>query len=386
MRNTDQNSSVFEPGEHGSLVKDENISNQNAGFSNRCKKCQSVVYPIATITAGGLAGVDKIKIGFSINKGSGDWRDFLSSLKGERIGEFGRTVSVFDKTTGAHISFFVFSRMNQASIYLEFNPSRFVDPKGFSLIHPEMVVPVVQEIIREYFDSGIVIPSFASGKYSIQQFHPSWKAMIGLSRLDLSRDMHIKDADFSPLLLRSVKAASSKGTSLVVNDDQFNGWGSLLKGRDGHITFYNKYEHAKKLGLNPLPTSNFYRFEYRLEKRHLKANHFHSLADLSEDRFEHALRFGWSKSRLGSPFFKPLAWTEHVTVSSLPATEKAELIGYLVMDEIGTDLGYGPKQSKTLRTRARSLGLKFYGELKNQGLTMYQLDLDLGDLLILRGG
>ena len=357
---------------------------QNSSFSNRCKKCQSIVYSVATITPGGQAGVDKIKIGFSISNGSGTWQDFLTHLKGSQIGDFGRTLSVIDQDTGSHISFFVFSLKSDAKVYLEFNPSRFVDPLGYSLIHPERVAGVAEEIIRKYFAKGIVKPSFASGRYSIHNFHPDWKSMVGLSRLDATRDMVIQDDDFNTSLLSQIKAVSSKGTNLAVNDGHFNGWSSFLKGRDGHIKFYNKYEHAKKIGLPVLPLRNSYRFEYRLEKRHLKKNHFHSLADLSEDRFENALRFGWKKSRLSTPFFRPLAWTEHITESNLQPKEKAELIGYLMMDETGVDLGFGISEDKTLRNKARSLGMRFYGGLNTQGLTQYQLDLDIGDLLIIK--
>ena len=355
---------------------------QQSGISNRCKKCQTKVFPLATITPGGLAGVDKIKIGFSVLPGSGSWKNFLDHLNGSPMGSTAQSVTIYHPANNSAIHFRIYADKKASSVYIEFNPSRFADPTGFSLVHPESVSAIVEELIRDYFSSGIIIPAFASGRFSMANWHPDWKQMVRISRLDIARDMLISDPDFSPFLLKGVQSKFSRGTNLAFNDGQSNGWANFLKGADGRMKIYNKHEQAKKIGLNPLPPQGLYRFEYRLASRHLKANHIHSLGDLSEDRFEAALRSGWDKSRLSTPFFKRYSWVGIVENSALAPREKAEVIGYLLQEKRGIDLSYPSREDKEIRSRIRSIGISFKRDLNTQGLASYQLDLDLGDLLI----
>jgi hypothetical protein len=355
---------------------------KTSNFSNRCKKCQTQVFPLATITPGGLAGVDKVKIGLGISPGTGTWREFLDHLNGSPMGVTAQGVTVYHPVTKAALYFKFYVNKNKCDLYVEFNPSRFSDPTGYSLIHPEKVSEVVEEIIREYLSSGIIIPSFAAGRYSMENWHPDWKQMIRISRLDIARDMLISDPEFSPFLLKAIQSKFSRGTNLAFNDGNSNGWGSFLKGVDGRMNIYNKFEQAKKVGLNPLPPKCFYRFEYRLGPRHLNSNHLHSLGDLSEDRFEAALRIGWDKSRLSTPFLKPYSWVDIVEDSALAPNEKSEIIGYLIQEARGLDLAYSIQADREIRSKIRSIGISFRKDLNSQGLSTFQLDLDLGDLLI----
>jgi hypothetical protein len=351
-------------------------------ISNRCKKCQTKVFPLATISPGGMAGVDKIKIGFNVLPGSGSWKSFLDHLNGSPMGASAQSINVYHPIYKSVLHFRFYADKKGCSVYLEFNPSRFADPTGFSLIHPEKVSEIVEEVIRDYFRIGIVIPVFATGRYSIKNWHPDWKQMIRISRLDIARDMLISDPDFSPFLLKGVQSKFSRGTNLGFNEGKPNSWANFLKGADGRMKIYNKFEHAKKVGLNPLPPEGLYRFEYRLANRHLKLNHIHSLGDLSEDRFEAALRTGWDRSRLSTPFFKPYSWISIVENSALAPSEKAEIIGYLIQENRGLDLSYSIREDREIRSKIRSIGISFRRDLDTQGLSSFQLDLDLGDLLI----
>lgn len=355
---------------------------QTQGMSNRCKKCQTKVFPMPTITSGGMAGVDKIKVGFNVMPGSGTWKSFLDHLNGSPMGATAQSLTIYHLTNKSALHFRFYADKKTSSVYIEFNPSRFADPTGFSLVHPESVSAIVEELIRDYFSAGIVTPVFASGRYSMTNWHPDWKQMVRISRLDIARDMLISDPEFSPFLLKGVQSRFARGTNLAFNEGQSNGWANFLKGADGKMKIYNKHEQAKKLGLNPLPPQGLFRFEYRLASRHLKTNHIHSLGDLSEDRFESALRSGWDKSRLSTPFFKPYSWIDIVEVSTLTPKEKAEVIGYLLQEDRGADLCYKVQEDREIRTKIRSIGISFRRALNTQGLATYQLDLDLGDLLI----
>jgi hypothetical protein len=71
-----------------------------------------------------------------------------------------------------------------------------------------------------------------------------------------------------------------------------------------------------------------------------------------------------------------------VESSALTPREKAEIIGYLIQEDRGIDLSYPIQEDLTIRSKIRSIGLSFRKDLNTQGLANYQLDLDVGDLLI----
>jgi hypothetical protein len=71
-----------------------------------------------------------------------------------------------------------------------------------------------------------------------------------------------------------------------------------------------------------------------------------------------------------------------VESSALTPREKAEIIGYLIQEDRGIDLSYPIQEDLTIRSKIRSIGLSFRKDLNTQGLASYQLDLDIGDLLV----
>ena len=147
------------------------------------------------------------------------------------------------------------------------------------------------------------------------------------------------------------------------------------------MTFYNKHEQTKKVGINQVAPLGSYRFEYRVELRHLSRNHIHTLADLSEDRFEAALRSGWNLSNLSLPLIKEGGWKELIRGSALANQEKAELIGFLEEDDLGNDLMFPDQYRKQMRAKARSIGITFKKNLEDQSQTIFKLDIDSGDLI-----
>jgi hypothetical protein len=360
------------------------VAEREAAYSNRCNNCSTKVFPLPTLLDGGFAGVDRIKIGIPFDPKVSDWRSFLSNLKKAPIGKYGRSIKVKDGKTGTKIEFFVWPGVNTSVIYLEFNPSRYVDPQGVSLIHPHEVKTVVTEVIRTYLSNLLIVPTFmqrSGGVIDTANWDPGWKSEISLSRLDASFDFMIPAIDFSPSLLSGIRAKRSHGTYVAYNDSKANFWSNILKSQDGRMTFYDKYEQSRKARVKNLAPKGTFRFEYRMELNHLRRNHLHSLADLSEDRFEAALRSGWDLSHLSSPLIQSGSWKDFVRESKLPYREKAELIGYLEEDDLGHDDLFPAQYRKQMRAKARSIGLNFRNRLEDQFMTSYRLDLDSRSLI-----
>ena len=360
------------------------VNFRNGHDSNRCNNCSINVYPLPVLLNNGLAGVDRIKVGIPIDSQVSDWQAFLSNLKKSPIGVHGRAVKVKDKNSGVTMEFFVWPGPNTSVIYLEFNPSRYRDPNGYSLVHPNEIKSILTEVIQTYFSNGLAVPTFminANGVIDKLNWNPSWKSEITLSRLDASIDFRITDPYFSPILLSGIRAKYSHGTYIAYNDGQANSWSNILKSQDGRMTFYNKHEQTKKVGINQVAPLGSYRFEYRMELRHLSRNHIHTLADLSEDRFEAALRSGWNLSNLSLPLIKEGGWKELIRGSALANQEKAELIGFLEEDDLGNDLMFPDQYRKQMRAKARSIGITFKKNLEDQSQTIFKLDIDSGDLI-----
>ncbi len=360
------------------------VKSRTSAPSNRCNNCSTNVYPVPTLLENGRAGVDRIKIGIPFDPTKSDWKAFLSNLKKSPIGQHGRAVKVTDHKTRTRIEFFVWPGNSASVVYVEFNPSRYRDPTGFSLIHPNEVKTVVSEVIQTYFTSALLVPTFMvtpGSSVDITNWDAFWKSSITLSRLDATCDFHINDPEFNAGLLSKIRAKRSHGTLIAHNDEAANSWSNILKSSDGRMTFYNKAAQSKKAKIRvPAPVGTF-RFEYRMEQRHLSYNHLHTLADLSEDRFEAALRHGWDLSRLSNPINKPGEWRNLIRSSALAHNEKAELIGFLEEDEMGDNLYFPDTYRIQMRKKARGLGITFKKLLADQGPFSQSLDLDAGDLV-----
>ena len=361
------------------------IAIRESSPSNRCNNCSTKVFPAPTLLANNRAGVDRIKIGIPFDSKVSDWKAFLSHLKKAPIGKHGRAVKVKDAKTGTRLEFFVWPTANTSVIYVELNPARYRDPSGYSLLHPNEVKNVVADIISTYFTNGLIIPTFMilpSGTLATEEWDPDWKSEISLSRLDVSADFLITDSSFSIDHLSEVESKWSHGTAIFHNHGIANTWTNSLKSQDGRLKFYNKYEQSKKVKLNPMAPKGTFRFEYRMQSRHLHRNHLHTLTDLSEDRFEAALRHGWDLSRLSLPFTTSTSWKQIIRDSVLTYQEKAELIGFLEEDEVGNDTYFPDSYRKLMRNKAKSVGISFKKSLKGQTKTSVKLDLETGMISI----
>jgi hypothetical protein len=115
-----------------------------------------------------------------------------------------------------------------------------------------------------------------------------------------------------------------------------------------------------------------------MRNKHLQRHHIHTLEDLTPEKFEAALRYGWGISKLGEPVHHEMGWVKMVHDSSLPPYAKAQVIGMLYANEASLDLNLRPLEKKSIKRFAKNAGISFRRPLKKQGNLCMRLDLETG--------
>lgn len=352
-------------------------------LSNRCSYCLETVLPIPTIVSDHTIGVDMIAIEIPLIPSKSDPKLLLSSIKNTLLGRWGTKATTTLAGSGAKIHFSY--SMQRSSITMEFNPSRFMDPDGTSLVPVEAVARVCELLVEEYFADGEALPAFAvttGGEESLEEWEEDWRSQVRIVRLDTARDFHITEPRFSINLFKEARARHAKAVSIFYNKGIAETWDSPNSKKSGHVKFYDKYRQALKKHIKQLPVEGTFRFEYLLRGKHLQRAHIHTLEDLTPAKFENALRIGWKIAGLGEPVAHPHGWINQVNDSALSLEEKAIVIGHLQAQESGFDLGFRKHQINEIKAKARSVGLTFRRPLSKQGNLYMQLDLDTGLCLI----
>ena len=348
-------------------------------LSNRCSLCISNVYPIPTLPAGITVGVDRIAVEIPLVPNKSDGKALLSTIKNTMLGRWGAKATSIHEATGAKV-YFQFNRARW-SITMEFNPSRFMDPDGTALTPIESVARITELLIEEYFAAGEALPAFAvttEGEESLEYWEESWRSQIRIIRLDAARDFSIQDPLFSIEMFKETKAKFARAVSIIYNNGKAETWDSPSSKKSSHVKFYDKTAHALKKKLKNPPINGTFRFEYLMRNKHLQRHHIHTLEDLTAEKFEAALRFGWDISKLGEPVHHPMGWVKAVNDSGIPSMAKAQVIGMLHANEISLDLGLKPFEKRSLKQFARTAGLSFRRPLNKQGNLVMRLDLDTG--------
>jgi hypothetical protein len=264
---------------------------------------------------------------------------------------------------------------------MEFNPSRFMDPDGTALVPVEAVSRICELLVEEYFADGEALPAFAvttEGEESLEYWEEDWQSQIRIVRLDVARDFLITDPLFSIDHFKNSKARHARGVSVIYNDGVAETWDSPNSKKSGHVKFYNKTRQAIKKGVKQPPSDGTFRFEYLLRNKHLQRAHIHTLADLTPEKFEYALRLGWDIAGLGKPLTHPMGWLIKLNNSILSPEQKTQVIGYLHANELGVDLGMRNTDIKNVKSLARSAGLSFRTSLEKQGGVTMELNLVSG--------
>jgi hypothetical protein len=264
---------------------------------------------------------------------------------------------------------------------MEFNPSRFADPDGTTLVPVEAVARITELLIEEYFKDGEALPAFAvteGGEESLEYWEDNWRSQIRIVRLDVARDFYITDPLFNIDLFKETKAKYARSVAIHYKNGIAETWESTNSRKSGHVKFYNKYRQATKAGVKDMPLVGTFRFEYMLRNKHLQKAHIHTLEDLTPAKFEYAMRQGWDISELGKPVMHPSAWIKQIHDSELPPETKSGVIGFLQAELIGLELGLRPYQTKALKKAAREAGITFRRALARQGNLRFTLDLETG--------
>ncbi len=348
-------------------------------LSNRCSYCSKNVFPIPTITSDPTVGVDRVAVEIPLIPSKSDGQAVLSTIKNTLLGRWGNRAKAIHLPSGADIHF----SFNKArwSITMEFNPSRFADPDGTTLVPVEAVSRITELLIEEYFKDGDALPAFAvteEGEESLEYWEADWRSQVRIIRLDVARDFVITDPHFDIELYKETKAKYARSVAIHYNNGVAETWDSTNSKKSGHVKFYNKSRQATKSGVKDQPVDGTFRFEYMLRNKHLQRAHIHTLDDLTSEKFEFALRQGWDIAGLGNPVAHPQGWISQINGSALAPRTKAEVIGFLQAEMRGFDLGYRRYQEATLKKVARATGLSFRRSLEYQGNLIYRLDLETG--------
>lgn len=305
---------------------------QYATFSNRCSFCTDNAFPISTIQMSPRIGIDKIAVEIPLAVGIGEPHLFLSSIKNTIMGRWATKATTKHLVTGSTIYWqFIKSRW---SIRLELNPSRFVDPDGFSLASPKSCVRVIQEVIKEFMlDGDEALPLFvinAENEIDLDHWREDWTDLVRISRLDTAVDFEVDETEFNFEFYKEVKPKYAKAVQITYGKSgKAETWNGVFSSKDGFVRMYDKTAQVKKKNLIDQPLSRLTRFEYRLERKSLSRAHIHSLSDINQNKFEYALRLGWEASKAGSLVNDPTSWIDKINGSTLKESEKANLLSYL---------------------------------------------------------
>ena len=348
-------------------------------LSNRCSLCISNVYPIPTLHADTTVGVDRIAVEIPLVPSKSVGKALLSTIKNTQLGRWGAKATAVHEATGTKVHF----QFNRArwSITMEFNPSRFMDPDGTSLTPIDSVARITELLIEEYFAAGEALPAFAvttEGDESLEYWEETWRSQIRIIRLDGARDFRILDPLFSIELFKETKAKFARAVSIIYNKGRAETWDSPSSKKNSHVKFYDKTAHAIKKKHKNIPEEGTYRFEYLMRNKHLQRHHIHTLEDLTPEKFEAALRYGWGISKLGEPVNHEMGWVKMVHDSTLPPYAKAQVIGMLYANEASLDLNLRPLEKKSIKRFAKNAGISFRRPLKKQGNLCMRLDLETG--------
>lgn len=372
---------------HSDSFKTGSIINQVGSLarpllSNRCSYCVSNVFPIPTIACSPSIGVDRVAVEIPLVPSKSDAKALLSTIKNTLLGRWGTRAKAVHLGTGADIHF----SFNKArwSIVMEFNPSRFADPDGTTLVPVEAVARITELLIEEYFKDGEALPAFAvteGGEESLEYWEDDWRSQIRIVRLDVARDFYITDPLFNIDLFKETKAKYARSVAIHYKNGIAETWESTNSRKSGHVKFYNKYRQAAKAGVKDMPVVGTFRFEYMLRNKHLQKAHIHTLEDLTSAKFEYALRQGWEIAGLGKPVMHPSAWIKQIHDSALSPETKSQIVGLLQAEMMGLDLCLRTFQVTALKKAAREAGLTFRRSLAYQGNLQFTLNLETGTAL-----
>ena len=359
-------------------------SSQRPLLSNRCSFCIRNNFPEPTIPSSSSIGVDMLAVEIPLALGIGDPKMFLSNIKNTIVGRWATKATTRHFSTGALLKWqFLKSRW---SIRLEFNPSRFIDPDGCSLASPSQAIHIIAELIKEFMlYSDDALPCFvinSAGEIDIENWQSNWTDLVRICRLDTAADFVIDSAFFDLENYKEISPKYSKATNLTFNRKALaETWTGIYSNKDGFPSFYDKSSQAFKKKFKNPPLEGTRRFEFRLERKTLDRVHIHVLSDLTQSKFEIALREGWEYSRLGQVVYHQTAWTGFITNSNLEPDYKLKLIGFLYADLNEINLGLTREEKEEFKSCARSLGLTFRQRLDKQWYEAMYLDLDSQQLI-----
>jgi hypothetical protein len=330
-------------------------------------------------------GIDKIAVEIPLATGMGDPNLFLSSIKNTLMGRWATKATTKHQGTGATIRWqFIKARW---SIRLELNPSRFIDPDGYSLASPSSTVHVIREVIREFMlESDDALPLFVvaeNGQIDLDNWREDWTSLIRVGRLDTTVDIQVDSDEFNFEFYKEVRPKYAKAIQITYGKKgKAETWNGVYSSRDGFVRMYDKTAQVNKTNPASGISSELIRFEYRLERKSLARAHVHTLLDINPTKFEYALKIGWEASKAGSVVNDPLSWEKRVHHSDLNRLEKLELTNYLRSGRLENSDEEMPKEFDWAKL-AKKAGISLSKPLSRQWKKAMFLDLQTQKLIFI---
>lgn len=251
------------------------------------------------------AGIDKIRISFPLYTAYSDGSADLFTKRGvrktlSRGSELEYAKGAFPGRNGETISFEI--RNNASIAVIEFNPSRSLDPGGSTLCHPKNLEELIVEITQFLANNSVVPVWMVEGAgedtevhvHELNKWHPDWRKMVRVSRLDIARDFFSPFKSFDLKYLAQVKIPYFPKRILYLNKAEIE---TISWGKRNNVR-HNIYNRSKKHQGDA--NGGWYRFEIQVATHCLKGRGMNTLEGLNETSIYGLLWHRWEVSNMDS--------------------------------------------------------------------------------------
>ena len=330
-------------------------------------------------------GLDRIAFTYPVDPSQCDLSSSLWSSSSTQIlsGTDGDNASLTGTITlGQAASARISLYLRNGRCRIEFNPSRVMSPKGAQLLPPELAAAVVSQAIDEARQAAWPAFSTVTEDGEIVR-DPAWQEQVLISRLDLARNFRISIPEAVKAALEAKDARYQKSKHRYTQSD--GGWGIENRTKSsGKDIMYDKTAEQGTTDMDPefderaIMDGNVLRFEAQMKRPRIHDMGLQRLDLISRQSCWDALAKRWEATGWGSPI--ATGGDIYTLVQSLPYSQRADLVGYLMLKAHGAEVGISASQERRMRKLAKQAGLTPGLPLAAQGEPDSFLNLSTGQL------
>ena len=330
-------------------------------------------------------GLDRIVITYPVDPSQCDLSSSLWSSSSTQIlsGTDGDNASLRGNITlGQAASAKVSLYVRTGRCRIEFNPSRFMSPKSAQLLPPELAAAVVSQAVDEVRQAAW--PAFDTVTEDGEIVRdPAWQEQVLISRLDLARNFRISIPEAVKAALEAKDARYQKSKHRYTKSDGAWGIENPTKSSGKEIMYDKAAElgttdHDPEFDERAVMDGGVLRFESQMRRPRLKDMRLTRLHLITPQSCWEALARRWEATNWGSPI--ATGGDIYTLVQSLPYSQRADLVGYLMLKAHGAETGISINQERRVRKLAKEMGLTPGVPLVAQGEPDSFLNLSTGQL------